>query len=89
MEVGPSRIIIIGVENSRLAMPKNKKPECPACSSRDSEPHDGDCFYCRKCGGIFDDSPDDGGDYSDFNPAARLERAERKAERLKKRMARR
>lgn len=42
---------------------------------------------CPACGrkqpgrGQFDNEPEDGGDYSDQNPAARLERAERAAQR--------
>lgn len=57
------------------------KPNCPRCqTNRHVNSHDGDLFYCGKCHGIFDNS-DDGGDYSDTNPAARLERLEREQQR--------
>lgn len=38
-------------------------------------------FYCRQCKRIFDNDPDEGGDFSDRNPAVRLEREERRAAR--------
>lgn len=41
----------------------------------------GDMFHCNRCGANFDTDPDEGGDYSTFNPAARLEREERRQER--------
>jgi len=33
------------------------------------------CPWCKR---LFDDSPDEGGDFSDRNPAVRLEREERR-----------
>jgi len=39
------------------------KSDCPACGGSDVEPHDGDLFHCRKCGGIFDSTSDEGGSY--------------------------
>jgi len=36
-------------------------------------------YYCYRCKMQFDNDPDEGGDYSDWNPAARLEREERRA----------
>jgi hypothetical protein len=44
----------------------------------------GDLYHCRGCGAIFDDEPDEGGDWSDGNPAARLEREERRRERRRR-----
>lgn len=56
------------------------KPPCPVCrSSKQVQPVgvSGDMFRCGKCGGLFDNDSDEGGDYSDRNPSARLERQER------------
>ena len=57
-------------------------PHCPICG-RKGKPQGvcGDLFGCPNCGATFDCDPDEGGDYSDFNPAARLERQERWARR--------
>lgn len=52
---------------------------CPACKGA-LKPA-GAMLRCAKCGGFYDDSPEEGGDYSDHNPAARLEREERERER--------
>lgn len=38
-------------------------------------------YICEHCRAMFDDDPDEGGDFSDRNPAARLEREERNEER--------
>lgn len=35
-------------------------------------------YWCERCRIMFDDDPNEGGDYSDRNPLARLEREERK-----------
>ena len=56
-------------------------PPCPACgTNRQVKPLGvvGDMFHCCRCGGGFDCDPEEGGTHSDWNPAARLERAERK-----------
>jgi len=62
-----------------------KKPRCPVCDTSKFvtlQGVDGDMGYCGKCKGTFDPvDPDEGGDYSTFNPAARLEREERRAQR--------
>jgi transposase-like protein len=63
-------------------MPIQQKPNCPVCGTHrhvivgSGKP--GERYYlCQKCGGMFTD-PDEGGDYSDRNPAARLEREGRR-----------
>lgn len=50
---------------------------CPKCNR--SQPYRSpDALYrCPACEMTFDREGDDGGDYSDVNPAARLEREER------------
>lgn len=58
------------------------KPRCPRCNRRKSvvQRLDGD-YLCTHCSAMFDNDPDEGGDYSERNPAARLERQERKRRR--------
>lgn len=56
-------------------------PKCPRCgTNKHVRPHGvvGDLYRCGKCSGTFDDDPEEGGDYSDRNPAARLERDDRR-----------
>lgn len=63
-----------------MPKPTKPKPACPRCkqtkhvvSSSDGEIHR--CDYCRV---TFDNDPNEGGDYSDRNPSARMERSERR-----------
>jgi len=52
-------------------------PCCPWCGRRKSVSQAGEGqYWCSHCKRLFDDDPDEGGDYSDRNPAARLEREE-------------
>jgi hypothetical protein len=64
------------------AKPQNALPPCPMCgNSRHSVPQgEPGLFICTKHGMLYDVT-DDGGDYSDRNPAARLEREERRQKR--------
>lgn len=56
---------------------------CPKCQHRQTQTPQG-LYWCDRCRALFDDDPDEGGgDYSDHNPAARLEREERAQERRK------
>lgn len=79
-----------GVEqqSSRAAgvNPHNTKPKCPRCGRIKAVVRLGDyCLRCEPhyggCGAMFDNDPDEGGTYSDRNPAARIEREERRRER--------
>lgn len=57
-------------------MKANSKVQCPKCGrtcDRGLSLH-----YCGYCRMQFDDDPDEGGTYHDRNPAARLEREERR-----------
>jgi len=54
------------------------KPVCPRCRTNKQIVPQGDLYVCRRCGALLDDDPDEGGDYSDRSPAARLEREERR-----------
>ena len=51
---------------------------CPGC--RRTQPQQGPqtIYWCQHCEAQFDDDPDEGGDYSDRSPSARLERQERR-----------
>lgn len=57
-------------------MAKPSTPTCPQCHVRTVA--QADWFVCPKCKGMFDDDPDEGGDFSDRDPSARLERQERR-----------
>ena len=62
-------------------------PKCIQCGRIKAVQKTADGYHCTHCGTFFDDEPDEGGDYSFHNPAARLERAERnKARRRQPRM---
>jgi len=50
--------------------------KCPLCG-RKGKPVAGGLLQCPQ-GHFFDDEPNEGGDYSDRNPAARLERNDRR-----------
>ena len=52
---------------------------CPWCKTSQFVYEHGEReYFCRQCRRLFDDDPDEGGDYSSRNPAARLEREERR-----------
>lgn len=59
------------------------KPRCPMCNGK-GIPHGDREWLCTDCKGLFD--PVDDGDYSDRDPAARLEREERARERQQRRL---
>lgn len=61
-----------------------KEMKCIKCGSNKIERLT-DYNHCLKCGAWFDDDPDEGGEYSDRNPAARLEREDRRRERFNQR----
>ena len=69
-----------------------KLPKCQnaRCGRRKTVRQRSDGQYvCSHCGCIWDAEPDEGGDYCDRNPAARLEREERQRERKLDRIGRR
>lgn len=55
---------------------KAPMPKCPKCNSARAVVQLAE-FFCNNCKFIFDNDPDEGGDYSDRDPSARLERQER------------
>lgn len=65
-------------------MKKPPLPKCPLCSSSSQVARvgvAGDQFICRRAGcGLFDDDPDEGGDYFE-NPSRRIELQETRRER--------
>lgn len=61
-------------------------PRCIKCKHNDQVYEDGDRnFWCRRCHVGFSPPEPGDGDYSDWNPAARLEREERRAARSRMR----
>lgn len=69
---------------------KPANPPCPVCrTNKHVNQHDGDCYFCNRCKGIFDNDPDEGG--SCFNdPSKRLERQEEQRKReMQRRFGRR
>jgi hypothetical protein len=56
-------------------------PRCPWCGSKQVYEDGERNFFCRTCKRVFDNDPNEGSDYSDRNPAARIEREEREADR--------
>lgn len=70
-----------------MASKANKQPiskvpsvGCPKCDGRQPFRGTDAIYFCDRCRMQFD-LTDDGGDYSDRDPSARLERAEREQER--------
>ena len=64
-----------------MASMSSSVPPCPRCrTAKQSTRHDGDMYYCSRCGGLYDNDPDEGGDYSARNPGIRIEREERARE---------
>lgn len=63
------------------------EPRCP-CGSKKFTKAGPDLFKCSKCGGLFDSTPDEGGDYGN-RPEVRIEREERALERRRDRLGRR
>lgn len=59
-------------------------PTCPLCGSTKAAKAGKGRYKCNRCGGLFDDDPDEGGDYHQRNPSARLEREERERDRRRK-----
>ena len=55
---------------------------CPWCkTAKHVYAHGEREFFCSRCKRLFDNEPDEGGDWSDRNPAVRLEREERQRQR--------
>lgn len=57
------------------------KVRCPKCGTPQTPGAGQTIFFCHKCRMQFDNDPDEGGDFSDRNPAARLEREDRRRSR--------
>lgn len=49
---------------------------CPRCGVKQKRKDDPDAvYYCSRCRGMFDNDPDEGGDYH-ADPSRRMERSE-------------
>ena len=53
---------------------------CPRCKGPQAKRGPHSIYWCEKCRAQFDDDPNEGGDYDDQDPSARLERDELRAE---------
>ena len=66
---------------------------CPKCGRKQLYRSPDALYRCGPCGVTFDNDPDEGGTYSDFNAGLRIEREEReqakRKDRLNARMGRR
>ena len=52
-------------------------PPCPLCRTNAKVKRMGPKEYiCKRCKGLFDSDPNEGGDYSSYDPSARIERQE-------------
>jgi ribosomal protein L37AE/L43A len=51
---------------------------CPKCKRVQANRGPSAIYWCDVCRCQFDDDPDEGGDYHDRNPAARMDRSERR-----------
>lgn len=60
---------------------EKKTVSCPQCGTKQTDRGSTAIYFCDKCRVQFDNDPDEGGTYSDRNPAARLEREERRGRR--------
>lgn len=54
------------------------QPKCPHCGTAKQVSACGELYHCKRCGGLFDDDPEEGGDYDDRDPSKRLLRREGK-----------
>ena len=66
-------------------MPLATTVKCPRCGKQQPQRGEHAIYRCDGCQAMFDGDPDEGGDFSNFNPAARLERKERIREQRKPR----
>lgn len=58
-------------------MARQRPQKCPQCGRVKAVQQIGFQFYrCGGCGAMFDANPNEGGDYSDRDPSARLTRKE-------------
>jgi hypothetical protein len=56
------------------------RPPCIRCGSRKDVGEAGERrWFCHGCKVLFDEDPDEGGDYSTGDPSRRMEREERRA----------
>lgn len=62
-------------------MTVQERVRCPGCGGTQPKRTADAIYWCPTCRCQFDDDPDEGGTYSDRNPAARLLREERQRER--------
>ena len=54
--------------------PKRTGPKCPKCGRR-APNSEGSVFWCEQCNAMYDNDPDEGGDYC-TDPTKRVQREE-------------
>ena len=74
-----------GKKKAQQTARASKRVRCPKCDGLVEAGEGQDTFWCIRCRAMFDDQPDEGGDYSDRDPSARMEREERAAAERKRR----
>lgn len=68
-------------------MAEKKRVQCPHCrTAQDYREGRHVQYVCKLCKGIFDNNPDEGGDFADHRPDIRLEREDRARERRRNRV---
>lgn len=56
---------------------------CPRCRRKQPVREDAAQYWCDECRVLFDDAPDEGGDYC-TDPTRRIERQEEQADRIRR-----
>ena len=54
-----------------------EKVRCPKCGRKQTKQGPDTIYRCDRCQVSFDDDPDEGGTYSNRDPSARIQAAER------------
>jgi DNA modification methylase len=69
-----------------MGKPTTKLPDCPSCADNRAVYEEPIGWFCVNCQVAFDDSPDEGGDYSTSDPSWRMQREEERAKRKRQRV---
>jgi ribosomal protein L37AE/L43A len=67
----------MGKQKANQTQPAKPTVACPKCGRQQPIRTADALYWCEHCRGQFDGQPEEGGDYSDRDPSARLERQER------------
>jgi len=64
-------------------MPPAENPPCPRCGEKRASEIEAGLYRCANCDGMFDDDPDEGGDYG-WEPSRRMQRQESREQRRRR-----